>query len=170
MAVPVAVTVSAFSGVEAETLLHFLLAAGCLLLDPSAFNSPAWIRLTGVLSTGLLGITFALQGFAQVAGNATLTWLAFDKLGQWPEALLVALLMLWFVSVLFTRSSGWRKFIGYLCVVPAILLVIFGYIEPLIGAGADLFGPLKMTLLLPFVWLMLESKHPSTLKTISTGQ
>lgn len=158
---PVALVCQAVFGVDAELMVHAGLAAGCILLRPLDFDTPGWLKWLGTLAVFCLSWTFLLQFSAPVFGNAFLTWLAFEVLGQWPESLFISLLLIWLAGVLLTDSRDKTQILGWLCIVPALGVMAYSYILTALGTSLnDTFPVLKVLLLLPFVWLLFESRNP----------
>jgi len=148
-------------GIEAELLFHWELALGLGLILTTDFKTPSWFTLIGSISTTLLIVIFTLQGLAPFIANETVNWLAFGILGQLPESLLIDLLFIWMIGVLFTDSTGKSRIFGFVCLALAAGLKIYSYILPMFGTTLDEKYPaLKILLLLPFAWLMIESKKP----------
>lgn len=159
LAIPAAVLMQALFGIEAELLFHWELALGLGLILSTDFKTPSWVTLIGSISTTLLILIFTLQGLAPILANETVNWLAFGILGQLPESLLIDLLFVWMIGVLLTDSSGKSRIFGFVCLTLAVGLKIYSYILPMLGTTLDEKYPaLKMLLLTPFLWLMLESR------------
>lgn len=159
LALPVAVLVQALSGVDAEMVFHFELSTGFIAITAFDFKTPAWVKAIGMVSTTLLCTTFLLQGVAQLTGSPFLDWLGFRVLGQWPESAFVDLLLVWFVGIGLTYSEWKMRTLGFTCVGSAVGVKIYSYILTALGTTIDeQFAALKILLLLPFVWLLFESK------------
>lgn len=160
LAIPVAVVLQALFGIEAETILHFELYVGLGLLRISDFKTPAWLSMAGIVSAMLLGLTFFLQGFAQITGYEFINWLGFQVLGGWPESFFVDLLFVWLIGVLLTDSKGKSQILGFICMTLAVGVKIYSYILPMLGTSLDENYPvLKVLLLIPFLWLLLEARN-----------
>jgi len=65
-------------------------------------------------------------------------------------------LILWFVALLFGDSQGKTRLFGGAALTLAVGSELYRY--GLLYLGAEPSGILKLTMLLPFVWLLLESK------------
>lgn len=160
LALPLAILCQNIFGIEAEMVFHFELSIGFSLLMPIDFNSPNWITRLGRAASFFLGWIFALQFLAQLTDVEFLNWLGFQILGQWPESLFVDLLLIWLVGLLLTDSAGKTRILGFICVPPAVAVKIYSYILPAVGTTLDeQLAALKILLLLPFVWLLFESKR-----------
>jgi hypothetical protein len=158
---PVALACQAVFAIDAELVVHFGFAAALMVLTPLDFDTPRWLKWLGLLTVSCLGWTFLLQFSAPVYGSAFLTWLAFEVLGQWPESLFISLLLIWLAGVLLTDSRGKTRILGWICLLPAIGVMAYSYILTALGTSLnDTFPVLKVLLLLPFVWLLFESRKP----------
>ena len=157
-AIPIALLGQVVFGIEFEITFHFLLAlsAGLVALAVFDFKLPSWITWLGSVSTGTAAAIFLLQGVSLLIPSDVLFHLAYQVLGGPLESALVDGLMLWFVALLLRGSQGKTRLFGVAAVS------IFGCFElyryGLAYLGAEPAGILKLTLLLPFVWLLLESK------------
>jgi hypothetical protein len=157
-AIPVSLLGQAALGIEFEITFHFLLAlaAGLIALAVFDFKAPNWITWLGSGVAGVLATIFLLQGISLLIPSAALHSLAYQVLGQQLESALVDGLMLWFIALLLRGSNGKTRIFGIAA------LAVFGCFElyryGLAYLGAEPAGILKLTLLLPFIWLLLESK------------
>jgi len=161
LSIPVALLVQVLLGNGAEAVLHFAFAAGSGLLGVAAlsFRMPVPIRVIGAIATGLLALIFFLQGLSDVLQNASLSWLALDLLGQRPERLLIDALLLLLAAILFYDSSGRTRILGAITVGGAIAVEAYNYWLNYLGTTLDAeFAILKIALLLPFFWLLIESR------------
>jgi hypothetical protein len=77
-------------------------------------------------------------------------------LGQQLESAFIDGLILWFVALLLRDSRGKTRLFGFAAM--SIVVCSELYKHTLAYVGAEPAGILKLTLLLPFVWLLLESK------------
>jgi hypothetical protein len=106
-----------------------------------------------------------LQGVALLIQNDSLTNLANQVLGQWLERWLVDLVILWFVALLLIDSQGKTRILGFVAMAIAVCVEVYSYILIYLGTSLDAEAPtLKVLLLLPFVWLLFESKKESKKK------
>jgi hypothetical protein len=164
-ALPVALLCQVVFGIDAEMVLHLVCALGFTLIAWSAFDfrTPRWVRWLGCVSSGALAVIYLLQGLSQLAHNESLTYLAFPVLGQWPERVLTDLLILWFAAVVLMDSQGKTKIVGIICMSITVLLEICTYGMSFLGASLYAAAPLlKILILLPFVWLLLESRRSTS--------
>ena len=158
LAVPVALLFQLIVGSGAEIVLHLVGGVGCLLTAFAVFdfNSPRWLPWVGCLSIGAFGATFLLQGISQLLHINWLTYVAFQILGQQVETLSVDVFLVWCSATVLLMSHGKVKLFGIGAMAVAVCAEIYSYVVRYFGSGA--VSPLlKLTLLLPFVWLLLES-------------
>jgi hypothetical protein len=157
-AIPTSLLSQVALGIEFEITFHFLLAltGGLIALAVFDFKVPNWITWLGSGMAGALATIFLLQGVARLIPSDALFTLAYQVLGGPLESALVDGLMLWFIALLLRGSQGKTRMFG------VAALSIFGCFElyryGLAYLGAEPAGILKLTLLLPFIWLLLESK------------
>jgi hypothetical protein len=158
LAIPIALLCQTVFGIEFEITFHFLLAlcAGLVAFAVFDFKLPAWITWLGSVSTGTVAAIFLLQGVSRLIPSDALFTLAYQVLGGPLESALVDGLMLWFIALVLRGSQGKTRLFG------VAAMSIFGCFElyryGLASIGAEPAGILKLTLLLPFIWLLLESK------------
>jgi hypothetical protein len=150
-------------GSGAGTMIHFVLAAGPLLLAFAVFDYelPRWMNWIGCAAGLALGSVFLLQAVALVIPNETLHYFAYEVLGQWPEGWLPDVVILWFAAMLVLDSQGKSRILGIVALSIAVGSEIYSHI--LRFGGTSDTGSLKLLLLLPFVWLLFESTkkpHP----------
>jgi hypothetical protein len=160
LAVPVAFVFQLIVGSGAEIVLHLVLGVGFLLTAFAVFDfaPPRWLHWVGCLSIGALGATFLLQGISQLIPNDWLTYLAFQILGQKVETLSGDVFLVWCTATVLLTSHGKVKFFGIGVMALAISAEIYSYGVRYFGSGPGGVSPLlKLVLLLPFVWLLLES-------------
>ena len=166
LAVPVAFLYQVIVGSGAEMVLHLVLGVGFLLTAFAVFDfaPPKWLPWIGCLSIGALGVTFLLQGISQLLHNDWLTYLAFRILGQQLEAWSVDVFLVWASATVLLISHGKVKVFGIVVMALAASAEIYSFGVRYFGSGPAGVSPLlKLVLLLPFVWLLLESskKIPS---------
>ena len=160
LAVPVALLVELMVGSGIELVLHFVFGVGFLLTAFAVFDfkPPRWLPWVGCLSIGALGITFLLQGISQLLHNDSLTYLAFRVLGQQFEGWSVDVFLLWGCAAVLLTGQGKVRVFGICVMAVAVCAEIYSNGVRYLGSGAGGVSPLlKLTLLLPFVWLLLES-------------
>ena len=150
-------------GSGAGTMIHFFLAAGCVLLAFAVFDFqlPRWINWIGCTAALALGTIFLLQAVALLIPNESLYYFAYGVLGQWPEGWLPDVLILWFVAMLVLGSRGKSRILGIVAVSVAVCFELYSHTLRFLGTSPA--GTLKLLMLLPFVWLLFESikkPHP----------
>jgi hypothetical protein len=151
-------------GSGAGTMIHFVLAAGTLLLAFCVFDFelPRWINWIGCAAGLALGTIFLLQAVALLIPNESLHYFAYEVLGQWPEGWLPDVLILWLVAMLVLDSQGKSRILGIVAVSIAVCSELYSHI--LRFGGTPDTGSLKLLVLLLFVWLLLESTKKPQLK------
>ena len=160
LAVPVALLFQLIVGSGAEIVLHLVGGVGCLLTAFAVFDfePPRWLPWVGCLSIGAFGVTFLLQGISQLLDIDWLTYLAFQILGQQVEGLSADVFLVWCSATVLLMSHGKVKLFGIGVMAVAVSAEIYSNGVRYLGSGAGGVSPLlKLTLLLPFVWLLLES-------------
>lgn len=166
LSVPVALLVSRMGG-DAETVLHLTLGAGLIVtaFALSDFRTTRWVSVVGSFGLGSLGAIFVLQGASDLVPGAGLHRLAYGVLGQTPERVLPDLFIVWCVITLVQHSRGGTRRLGA-CVMTLVAAVeVIDYL--MTGRGGDAPAILKVLFLLPFVWLLLESrKARAALRTV----
>jgi hypothetical protein len=157
-AIPVSLLGQAALGIEFEITFHFLLAisSGLIAFAVFDFKLPAWITWLGSVSAGTVATIFLLQGVSLLIPNDALHSLAYQVLGQQLEGALVDGLLLWFVALLLGDSQGKTRLFGGAALALAVGSELYRF--ALMYLSAEPAGILKLTMLLPFVWLLLESK------------
>ena len=160
LAVPVALLFQLIVGSGAEIVLHLVGGLGCLLTAFAVFDfePPRWLPWVGCLSIGAFGATFLLQGISQLLHIDWLTYLAFQILGQQLETWSMDVFLVWCSATVLLMSHGKVKLLGICVIAVAVSAEIYSYGVRYFGSGAGGVSPLlKLVLLLPFVWLLLES-------------
>jgi hypothetical protein len=151
-------------GSGAATMIHFVLAAGSLLLAFAVFDFelPRWMNWIGCAAALALGTIFLLQAVALLIPNESLHYFVYEVLGQWPEGWLPDVVILWFVALLVLDSQGKSRILGIVAVSIALCFELYSHI--LRFGGTSDTGSLKFLMLLPFVWLLFESMKKPHLK------
>jgi hypothetical protein len=164
LALPIAVGCQILFGSGAGTAVHFALAAGCALLAFCVFDFelPRWMNWIGCAAALALGTIFLLQALAELIPMESLNYVAYQVLGQWPEGWLPDVVLLWFVSMLVLDSRGKSRILGIVVLSIAVCFELYSHI--LRFGGTTDTGSLKLLMLLPFVWLLLESTKKPQLK------
>lgn len=86
-------------------------------------------------------------------------------LGQRIEGWLVDLFLLWCVAVLLTDSHGGARRLGIVALSITAGVEAYAFDLARAGTSLDAEAPgLKMLMLLPFVWLLVESRNPVRFK------
>lgn len=158
--IPAALAVQMVFGAGAETVLHFAFAAGMALLAFAAFDfhTPRLVSFAGASVTALLALIFFLQGLNDLVPSETLHYLAFDVLGQRTERLLTNAMLLWLAAILFWDSEGGTRILGFVAVGGAFAVEAYNYWLNYHGTTLYAeFAVLKIVMLAPFIWLMIES-------------
>jgi hypothetical protein len=155
---PIAVLYQMFFDNGVEIIIHLVLALGSSLIAFAVFDFKvtSWITWVGCVATGALAAIFLLQGVAELVQNASLTYFAFQLLGQQLEAVLVDLLIFWFAALLLMDSQGKTRILGFVVISIIVCFEIYRY--GLSYLGDTPAEGLKLLLLLPFVWFLFESK------------
>jgi hypothetical protein len=161
--IPISFGCQILFGSGAGTLIHFVLAAGSLLLAFAVldFELPRWINWIGCAAALALGTIFLLQAVALLVPNESLHYVAYEVLGQWPEGWLPDVIILWFVAMLVLDSQGKSRIFGIVAMALAVCSEIYSHM--LRFGGTSDTGTLKLLMLLLFVWLLFESTkkpHP----------
>jgi hypothetical protein len=156
LALPVAILVQLLLGSGASLTMHVALTVGCVLLSLSAFDfeTPAWVAWVGRVASGAFAAIFLLQGTSELIRNDSFTYFALQVLGNWPERVLVTLIAFWLVAVLLSVSRGNTRILGF--VVMALVVGVDAYNYGLLYLGET--PALAALYLLPFVWLLFESR------------
>ena len=144
-------------GSGAGTMIHFVLAAGSLLLAFAVFDFklPRWMNWIGCVAALALGSIFLLQAVALLIPSESLNYFAYEVLGQWPEGWLPDVIILWFVGMLVFDSQGKSRILGIVAVSIAVCFELYSH--TLRFGGTSDTGSLKLLMLLLFVWLLVES-------------
>jgi hypothetical protein len=151
-------------GSGAGTMIHFVLAAGTLLVAFAVFDFelPRWMNWIGCAAGLALGTIFLLQAVALLIPNESLHYFAYEVLGQWPEGWVPDVVILWLVAMLVLDSHGKTRILGVVAVSLAVCSEIYSHI--LRFGGTSDTGSLKLLMLLLFVWLLFESTKKPQLK------
>jgi hypothetical protein len=162
--IPISFGCQILFGSGAGTLIHFVLAAGSLLLAFAVFDFklPRWINWIGCAAALALGTIFLLQAVALLIPNESLHYVAYEVLGQWPEGWLPDVLILWLVAMLVFDSQGKSRILGIVAVSIAVCLEVYSHTLRFLGTSPTEI--LRLLMLLLFVWLLLESTKKPHLK------
>ena len=156
LALPVAILIQALLGSGTSLTMHVALTVGCVLLSLSAFDfeAPVWVAWIGRVAAGAFAVIFLLQAASELIRNDSFSYFALQLLGNWPERVLVTLLVFWLVAVLLSVSRGNTKILGFVAVAVVVGVDAYNYVLLYLGE-ADALAALY---LLPFVWLLFESR------------
>ena len=157
LGIPIALLGQVAFGIDVEITLHFVFALTAFLVALAVFDFklPRWISWLGSVSSGALATIFLLQGVSLLIHNDTLFYVAYNVLGQQLESALLDGLLLWFVALLLGDSQGKTRLFG--CAALTLAVGSELYRLGMIYLSVEPAGILKLTMLLPFVWLLLES-------------
>ena len=162
LAFPIAVLTQVLVGSGSGLAMHFALAVGCVLVAFSAFDfgTPRWLAWIGCVSLSTFATIFLVQNASALIGNESFSYFANDVLGFWPEKLLLSLLAFWLVGMLLTASRGKTRILGFFALAIVVCVESYVYFGLLyLGTNAFLEMPVvKLPYLLPFVWLLFESR------------
>src|SRR5215204_1252629 len=150
-------------GSGAGTMVHFVLAAGTLLLAFCVFDFelPRWMNWIGCAAGLALGSIFLLQAVALLIPNESLHYFAYEVLGQWPEGWLPDVVILWLVAMLVLDSQGKSRIFGIIALSIALCSELYSHTVRFLSSSPTEI--LRLLMLLLFVWLLLESTkkpHP----------
>jgi hypothetical protein len=161
-ALPIAVLTQVLVGSGSGLAMHFALAAGCVLVSFSAFDfgTPKWIAWIGGVSLIAFAAIFLVQNASALIGNESFSYFANEVLGFWPEKVLLSLLILWLVGMLVTASRGKTRILGFVAMAIVVCVDVYVYFSLFyLGTNPFLETPIvKLPYLLPFVWLLFESR------------
>ena len=156
LALPVAVLTQLLLGSGSGVTIHLALAVGCALLSLAVFDfeTARWIALTGCGAAGAFAVIFLLQAASELIQNDSFSYFALQVLGDGPERVLKTLFIFWLVAVLLTASRDKTMILGFVTVTVVVCVEIYNYVLLFLGEA-----PALTTLyLLPFVWLLFESR------------
>jgi hypothetical protein len=153
---PVAVSTQVLLGSGSSVAMHAALAVGCALVALSAFDfeTPRWVAWTGCLVAGAFAAIFLLQAASELLQNDSFSYVALQVLGNWPERVLTGLFIIWFVAVVLRTSQGHTRFLGIVAMTIVVGVDAYNYVLLYLGEA----HALKILYLLPFVWLLFESR------------
>ncbi len=157
LALPLAILIQVLLGSGASLTMHLALTVGCVLLSLSAFDfeTPVWVVWIGRVAAGAFAAIFLLQATSELIRNDSFSYFALQVLGNWPERVLVTLLVLWLVAVVLSAGRGNRRILGFVAMAVVVIVDAYNYVLLYLGEA-----PAFMALyLLPFVWLLFESRE-----------
>ena len=136
--------------------MHVMLTVGCTLVALSAFDfeTPRWVAWIGCVAAGAFAAIFLLQATSELIRNASFSYFALRVLGNWPERVLTILIIIWLVAMLLVASRGKTRILGFVAMATVVCVETYNYALLYLGEA----HALKALYLLPFVWLLLESR------------
>ena len=154
---PLALLSQAIFGINPAITVHFLLAlaTGLVALAVFDFELPRWISWLGCALSGAVAAIFLLQGVSVLIPNEALFYLAYQVFGQQLESALIDGMILWFIAPLLWDSQGKTRLFGIAAM--SIFVCSELYRNALMYLGGEPADFLKLSLLLPFLWLLVES-------------
>jgi hypothetical protein len=161
LALPVTFLYQLSGGDQAEAVIHMALALGAGLMSSAAFDfrTSRWIAWIGGGATGTLAAIFLLQGTSELIAAPGLRRVVYQGLGQRFEGWLVDLFLVWCVAVLLMDSQGRTRAAGIVALALAVGVEVYANGLALAGTSLNEVAPgLKLTVLLPIGWLLLESR------------
>jgi len=156
LALPIAVLVQLLLGSGSGVTMHVALAVGCTLIALAAFDfeTARWIAWTGCVAAGAFAVIFLLQAASELMQNDSFRYFALQVLGDYPERVLKSLFILWLVALLLTASWGKTKILGFVVMAVVVCVEVYNYVLLFLGEEPALTA----LYLLPFVWLLFESR------------
>ncbi|CAN5656910.1 hypothetical protein BH18ACT11_BH18ACT11_20680 [soil metagenome] len=142
-AFPVAVLAQVLLGSGSSVTIHLVLALGCALLSLAVFDfeTPRWIAWMGRIATGTFAAIFLVQAASELIHNDSFSYFALQVLGNWPERVL-------------TTSRDNMRILGIVAMATAVLEDAYNYVLLFLCEAQAL----KILYLVPFVWLLFESR------------
>jgi hypothetical protein len=158
LALPVAVLAQVLLGIASETVVHAVGAIGFVLLALAFFDFalPRWVAAAGCAAAAGMAAIFALQGLSTVLHDDALSHFANQTLGNHPERIAIDALLVCLLAVCLAESRGTRRALGVLSLLAVV--AVEAYRISLLLSGAPESASLRLVYLLPFVWLLLESR------------
>jgi hypothetical protein len=156
LALPVAVLIQVLFGSGSGVTIHLALAVGCALLSLAVFDfeTPRWAAWIGCVSAGTFATIFFLQAASELMQNDSFSYFALQVLGDYPERILKTLFIFWLVAALLTSSRGKTRILGIVVMAVVVCVEVYNYVLLFLGEA----HALTALYLLPFVWLLLESR------------
>lgn len=162
LALPIAVVTQVLLGGGSALAIHLALAVGCLLVSSAVFDfeTPRWMAWIGCVSMIAFAVIFLVQNVSILVGNESFSYYTDQVLGLWGEKLLLSLITFWLVGLLVTASRGKSRILGFVAMVVVVCVDVYIDISLLlIGINPFLETPVvRLLYLLPFVWLIFESR------------
>src|SRR5690349_8131497 len=97
----------------AATTVHFVLGSAFVLLAVAMFDFglARWVTWLGAAAAATFGVTFLLQGIADLTDIPVLDQNAFDVLGHQLERVLPDVVYVWFAALLLTGTAGLTRYV-----------------------------------------------------------
>jgi hypothetical protein len=169
LAFPLAVLVQVLFGAGSETVVHLVGAFGFAFLALSFFDftPPRWIAWAGCVAASALAVVFAVQGVSTLLPDESLHRVAFDVLGDRPERAAIVVLLFALLAVCLIESRGVTRIVGLVTILGVVALELYRVGVGILGIpeGANL----RILYLLPFVWLLLESRKERSPGVLRVG-
>jgi len=147
-------------GAGGGAVIHGALALGSALMSVAVFDfkAPRWATWVGSAALGALAAVFFLQGVSELAHDDSLTYLAYQVIGQRLEGWLGNLFLAWCVVVLVADRRA-SRILGSVAMASVACVKAYAYGLASQGGSLDAQAPiLKVLWLMPFVWLLFESR------------
>lgn len=161
--VPLTVLYQLFFTRGTDTFVHWVLTVGAVLMAFAIFDfrkTPKWTQWIGAIGALALAVIFFLQGASHLVQNAAFTYLAYDILGAAPEPWAFRLFLYgWGVAMLLLESRDKTRVLGVIAVLVFLSMEIYRFSVTYFGAPP--IAGLRAVYLVPFVWLLLESRKKS---------
>jgi len=156
LALPVAVLIQVLLGSGSGVTMHVALAVGCALISLAVFDfeTARWVAWTGCVAAGAFAAIFLLQAASELMRNDSFSYFALQVLRDTPERILKTLFIFWLVAVLLTASRGNTRILGIVAMAVVVCVEVYNYVLLYLGEA----HALEILYLLPFVWLLLESR------------
>jgi hypothetical protein len=169
LALPLAVLFQVLFGGGSEAVVHLVGAIGFALLALSFFDFtlPRWIAWVGCVAATALAVIFAVQGVSSLIPDESLNRIAFDVLGNHPERVAIDALALALLAVCLFESRGVTRIIGLAALLCVLAAEVFRIGLGVFGVPED--ASLRIVYLLPFIWLLLESRKERSPGVVPVG-
>jgi hypothetical protein len=155
-ALPIAVLTQVLLGSGSSLAMHLALTVGCTLVALAAFDfeTPRWVAWMGRVVAGAFAAIFLVQAASELIRNDSFSHFALQVLGNWPERVLTTLFIFWLVGVLLSASRSKTRILGFVVMAVVVGVNAYNYVLQYLGEPPALTA----VYLLPFVWLLLESR------------
>lgn len=173
LALPATIAYQILFGDDAGVVIHVCLAIGAALVSTAAFDfqSPRWLAWLGSVSTAGLAVIFGLQAAAPLVASDILNVVAYQVLAVAPEGLFQVGAMVWLCALALTISQGSMRILGAAAAAAGVCALIYSYGLLLTGSPwAEVPQSLRLVYLLPFVWLLVESRAHASRVSVSPNR